>query len=323
MRLLKLVPDNTNIDFLRLRFITTGISILLILASIFLVATRGFNLGIDFVGGQMVRVSFAQPVAIDDLRTRIEALDLGEATIQQFGKPTDVSIRMPLPKGGDAAANVAAEQVKRAILAGHPDARFDAVETVSGKVSQELFTTGAWATGLAMVGIALYIWLRFEWQFGVGGLLSLFHDVTLTLGFFALTQLQFDLNVVAAILTIVGYSLNDTIVIYDRIREDLRKYRKMEIVPLLNGAVNETLARTIMTSVTMLVALIILLFLGPENIFGLTAAISLGIVIGTYSSIYVAAPMLIWLKVGPNSFVPARSATPISEAAERVGRREG
>jgi preprotein translocase subunit SecF len=187
-------------------------------------------------------------------------------------------------------------------------------------VSRELFTTGAWATGLAMVGIAIYIWFRFEWQFGVSALLSLFHDVTLTLGFFALTQLQFDLNVVAAVLTIVGYSLNDTIVIYDRIREDLRKYRKMEIIPLLNGSVNETLARTIMTSLTMAVALTVLVFLGPDNIFGLTVAILLGIGIGTYSSVYVAAPMLVWLKVGPNSFVPVQPRTP---AGERVGRREG
>jgi len=319
MRLLKLVPDNTNIDFLRWRFITTGISILLIVASVALVATRGFNLGVDFVGGQMIRVSFTEPAKIDDLRKRINALDLGEATIQEFGKPTDVSIRLPLPEGGDAAANAAADRVKATILAGYPDARFDAVETVSGKVSKELFTTGAWATGLAMVGIAAYIWFRFEWQFGVGGLLSLFHDVTLTLGFFALTQLQFDLNVVAAVLTIVGYSLNDTIVIYDRIREDLRKYRKMEIVPLLNGAVNETLARTIMTSLTMAVALLVLVLLGPDNIFGLTLAILLGIGIGTYSSIYVAAPMLVWLKVGPNSFVPVQPRAP---AGERMGRPE-
>jgi preprotein translocase subunit SecF len=320
MRLLKLVPDNTNIDFLRWRWITTGISVLLIVASVTLIATRGFNLGVDFVGGQMIRVGFSETVKIDDLRKRIEALDLGDATIQDFGDTRDVSIRLPLPEGGDAAANAAAERIKATILAGYPDARFDAVETVSGKVSRELFTTGAWATGLAMVGIAIYIWFRFEWQFGVSALLSLFHDVTLTLGFFALTQLQFDLNVVAAVLTIVGYSLNDTIVIYDRIREDLRKYRKMEIIPLLNGSVNETLARTIMTSLTMAVALTVLVFLGPDNIFGLTVAILLGIGIGTYSSVYVAAPMLVWLKVGPNSFVPVQPRTP---AGERVGRREG
>jgi preprotein translocase subunit SecF len=320
MRLLKLIPDNTNIDFLRWRFVAMGISILLIAASLGLVAVKGFNLGIDFVGGQMTRVSFSQPVPIDQLRERVDSLGLGEATIQQFGSPKEVSIRLPLPPGGEEAANRAAESVKRVVSEGHPDARFDAVETVSGKVSGELFRTGAWAIGLAMLGIALYIWFRFEWQFGVGALFSLFHDVALTLGFFALTQLEFNLNVVAAILTIVGYSLNDTIVVYDRIREDMRKYRKMDMVALLNTSVNETLSRTIVTSLSMIFALTVLLFVGPDTIYGLTAAILIGIGIGTYSSIYVAAPILVWLKVGPDSFVPTPKSGP--GGAERIARRE-
>jgi preprotein translocase subunit SecF len=320
MRLLKLIPDNTNIDFLRWRYVAMGISILVIAASLALVAVKGFNLGIDFVGGQMTRVTFAQPAPIDQLRERVDSLGLGESTIQQFGSPREVSIRLPLPPGGEEAANRAAESVKRVISEGHPDARFDAVETVSGKVSAELFRTGAWAIGLAMLGIALYIWLRFEWQFGVGALFSLFHDVALTLGFFALTQLEFNLNVVAAILTIVGYSLNDTIVVYDRIREDMRKYRKMDMVSLLNTSVNETLSRTIVTSLSMIFALAVLLFVGPDTIYGLTAAILIGIGIGTYSSIYVAAPILIWLKVGPDSFLPTAKAG--AAGAERVTRRE-
>ena len=317
MRLLKLVPDNTNIDFLRWRYVGLAVSLLLIGLSLTLVAVKGFNFGVDFVGGQMMKVSFSEPVRIDGLRARIAALDLGDATIQQFGAPTDISIRMPLPEGGEEAASRAAERVKQAILVGHPDARFDAVETVSGKVSEELFETGAWAIGLAMIGITLYIWFRFEWQFGIGALFSLFHDVALTLGFFALTQLEFNLNVVAAILTIVGYSLNDTIVVYDRIRENLRKYRKMDMSALLNLSVNETLARTIVTSLSMILALTALLLIGPDTIFGLTAAILIGIGIGTYSSIYVAAPLLIWLKVGPDSFVGAAA----QGNAERVVRR--
>jgi preprotein translocase subunit SecF len=309
MKLLKLVPDNTNIDFLRWRNLAMILSILLMLASIALIAVRGFNLGIDFVGGQVVRASFSQPVKLDQLRSEIAALNLGEPTIQQFGGGNEVSIRMPLPPGGDeGAANAAAVRA-------HPDARFDAVETVSGKVSGELFRTGAIAIGLAMLGIAIYIWFRFEWQFGIGALWSLVHDVTLTLGFFALTQLEFNLNVVAAVLTIVGYSLNDTIVVYDRIRENLRKYRKMEIVPLLNLSTNETLSRTMVTSLSMLLALGILLLLGPDTLFGLTAAIFLGIFVGTYSSVYIAAPILVWLKVGPNSFLPPSSVG----GAERVG----
>jgi preprotein translocase subunit SecF len=171
-----------------------------------------------------------------------------------------------------------------------------------------------------MLGIAIYIWFRFEWQFGVGALTTLFHDVIIVMGFFSLTQLEFNLNVVAAILTIVGYSLNDTVVIYDRIRENLRKFRKMEIVPLLDLSLNETLSRTIVTSLSIMLALLMLLIFGPAVIFGLTAAILFGTVIGTYSSIYVSAPMLVWLKVDSNSFLP-KNAGPAS--AERVAPKEG
>ena len=315
MLLLKLVPDNTNIDFIRWRVPAMALSLLLMLASVGLIATKGFNLGIDFVGGQMIRAHLSQPAPVDDLRERIDALGLGESTIQQFGNPQEVSIRLPLPPGDEAAANLAAEKVKQAVLEGYPGTRFDAVETVSGKVSGELFRTGAWAIGLAMLGIALYIWLRFEWQFGVGALFALLHDVVLTLGFFSLTQLEFNLNVVAAVLTIVGYSLNDTIVVYDRVRENLRKFRKMDIHALLNLTVNETLSRTMVTSLSMIIALAVLLALGPDTIFGLTAAILLGIVIGTFSSVYVANPILIWLNVGPDSFVLPDA----KGAAERVG----
>jgi preprotein translocase subunit SecF len=174
---------------------------------------------------------------------------------------------------------------------------------VSGKVSEELAQDGALAVALAMLGIALYIWLRFEWQFGVGALLTLAHDVAMIFGFFALTQLQVDLNIVAAFLAVVGYSLNDTVVIYDRIRENLRKYRKMAIVPLLNLSLNETLSRTIVTSLSILLALGMLLIFGPDVIFGLTLAIFLGTIIGTYSSIYISAPVLVWLGVKPDSFL--------------------
>ena len=170
-------------------------------------------------------------------------------------------------------------------------------------MSEELASDGALAILFAMIGIAVYIWFRFEWQFGVGALVTLFHDVSMMLGFFALTQLQVDLNIVAAFLAIVGYSLNDTVVIYDRIRENLRKYRKMAIVPLLNLSLNETLSRTMVTSLSIMFALGALLMLGPDVIFGLTIAILLGTFIGTYSSIYISAPILVWLGVNPDSFV--------------------
>jgi preprotein translocase subunit SecF len=195
-------------------------------------------------------------------------------------------------------------QVTNTITNNFPGARIDDLSAVSGKVSGELFSTAMWALGLAMLAIAVYIWVRFEWQFGVGALFALFHDVSLTLGMFALFQLEFDLKIVAAILTIIGYSLNDTIVVYDRIRENLKKYRKMPLPELLDLSVNETLARTVMTSLTLLLVLFSLLGLGPESLFGFTAAITLGIFVGTYSSVYMAAPILIWLGVTSDSFVP-------------------
>ncbi|MCJ8158197.1 protein translocase subunit SecF [Sphingomonas sp. LaA6.9] len=321
MRPLKLVPDNTNIPFLKYRTWAMGFSILLIVASLALVAVRGFNLGVDFVGGQMIRVTFEKPVQLDDLRQTIDGLNLGEPTIQHMGSSNEVSIRMPLPEGGEDSANRAATEIRRAVTAEHPDAKFTAVETVSGKVSEELFSAGAWALGLAMLAIALYIWFRFEWQFGVGALFALFHDVALTLGFFALTQLEFDLNVVAAILTIIGYSLNDTIVVYDRIRENMRKYRKMDIAAQLDLSVNETLSRTVVTSLSLIIALTILLVLGPDVIFGFTAAMLLGIGIGTFSSVYVSAAILLWLNVKPDSFLPQGEAK--GGKAERVVKDDG
>jgi preprotein translocase subunit SecF len=315
MRLLKLVPDNTNLDFLRWRKIAITISILLIIASYALLATRGLNFGVDFAGGQLIRTTFAQPVQIDELRERVGALGLGEPSIQEFGSPREVAIRLPLPQGGEEGANQAASRVRQALAQQYPGVRIDAVETVSGKVSGELIRSGALALLLAAIGIAIYIWVRFEWQFGVGGLFSLFHDVSLTLGFFSLTQMEFDLNVVAALLTLIGYSLNDTIVIYDRVRENLRKYRKMEIVPLLNLTMNETLSRTVATNFAMLLALGSLMLLGPDVIQSFTTALLISVIVGTYSTIYIAAPFLIWLKVDSNSFLP-RNAAPAG--AERV-----
>jgi preprotein translocase subunit SecF len=303
MRLLKLVPDNTNIDFMRWRNLALLITLTMSIASIVLVGVRGLNLGVDFVGGQLVRATFQQPIPVDQLRERVDGLGVGESSIQEFGGPQSYQIRLPKPDGGDAAANQVASRVRGMIEQQYPGARIDAVETVSGKVSEELAWDGGLAICLAMLGIALYIWVRFEWQFGVGALLTLAHDVSLIFGFFAVTQRQVDLNIVAAFLAIVGYSLNDTVVIYDRIRENLRKYRKMAIEPLINLSLNETLSRTIVTSLSILLALGMLLAFGPEVIEGLTLAIFLGTVIGTYSSIYISAPVLVWLGVKPDSFL--------------------
>ncbi len=312
MRLLKLVPDNTNIRFIRWQWPTTVVSALLMIASFVLLYTQGLNLGVDFVGGQMIRVTFTQsheaPVAV--LRGEIEKLGYGEPIIQTFGAPNAISIRLRLPEGSDKTAGLADAMTRKitgTIKAAHADARVDGVDSVSGKVSNELGWTAFKALGFASIAISIYIWFRFEWQFGVGALLSLVHDVTLTLGLFALTQMEFDLTIVAAVLTVIGYSLNDTIVVYDRIRENLKKFRKMPLAELLDLSVNETLHRTVMTSATILITLTALLVLGPRVIFGFSAALILGIFVATYSSIYAAAPMLIWLNVTSKSFVPTET----------------
>ncbi|MEO6040446.1 MAG: protein translocase subunit SecF [Croceibacterium sp.] len=320
MKLLKLVPDDTNIHFLRWRVPFYSISLLLMAASIGLLFTRGLNLGVDFVGGQMIRVTFTQAAAapVAKVRGEVERLGFGEPIIQQVGAPNAMSIRMKLPAGADSNPALADDMTRRItadIKSHHSDARIDGVDSVSGKVSKELGWTAFKALGFAALAVAAYIWFRFEWQFGIGALLSLVHDVTLTLGLFSLTQLEFDLNIVAALLTLIGYSLNDTIVVYDRIRENLKKFRRMAMPELLDLSVNETLARTVMTSLSILITLAALLLFGPHVIFGFTLAITFGIFVGTYSSIYMAAPILIWLKVSPQSFVPTETA------ADRQARR--
>ena len=285
--------------------------------------TKGLNLGVDFIGGQMIRVTFdhSAEAPVATLRDEVTQLGYGEPTIQRFGKPNEISIRMKLPVGADkdpALSDKMSRTITASVKAHHADARIDGVDSVSGKVSKELGWDAFRALGLAAVFVAGYIWLRFEWQFGIGALLSLVHDVSLTLGLFALTQMEFDLNIVAALLTLIGYSLNDTIVVYDRIRENLKKYRKMPMPELLDLSVNETLARTIVTSLSMLITLIALLLLGPQVIFGFTAAITLGIFVGTYSSIYMAAPILIWLKVSSKSFVPGEASGDVPPSAKRA-----
>lgn len=319
MKLLKLVPDHTNIHFLKWRVPFYVISMLLVAASWGLVLTRGLNLGVDFIGGQMIRVTFERSAEapVGALRDEVTRLGYGEPEIQRFGKPNEISIRMKLPAGAEHDSTLSdkmARTITTAVRQAHADARIDGVDSVSGKVSKELGWDAFRALGLAALFVAGYIWLRFEWQFGIGALLSLVHDVSLTLGMFALTQLEFDLNIVAALLTLIGYSLNDTIVVYDRIRENLKKYRKMPIPELLDLSVNETLARTIVTSLSMLITLVALLLLGPQVIFGFTAAITLGIFVGTYSSIYMAAPILIWLKVSSKSFVPGDASGDVPAA---------
>ncbi|WP_395395388.1 protein translocase subunit SecF [Novosphingobium sp. BL-8A] len=327
MKLLKLIPDNTNIHFLRWQWPFFITNLLAMAASIVLLFTHGLNLGVDFVAGQMIRVTFEQSATapVSALRKSVDSLGFGEPTIQTFGKPNEVSIRMKLPEGAADNPKLAdgmARKITEKVRHDFADARVDGVDSVSGKVSGELFHTGMLALGLAMICISIYIWIRFEWQFAAGALFALVQDILLTVGMFSLTQMEFDLNIVAALLTLLGYSLNDKIVVYDRIRENMKKYRRMPMNELLDLSVNETLSRTVATSLSVLIMLVSLLLLGPEVIFGFTAAITLGIFIGTYSSIFMSAPILIWLGVKSDSFVKAESEIDRQErlARERSAR---
>lgn len=310
MKLIKLVPDNTNIDFMRWRKFAIMITMALAIFGYGYTFTHGLNLGIDFVGGQTVQADFEQEVDIEELRSKVNGLGAGDASIQQFGGPDSYQIRLPKPDGPEEAAAQVITDLRTMLTTEYPGVEVGSGQSVSGNVSEELAMDGTLSLLFAMMGIATYIWFRFEWQFGVGALATLFHDIGLLLAFFSFTQLEVDLNIVAAFLTVVGYTLNDTVVIYDRIRENLRKFRKMGIVPLINLSLNETLSRTIATSVALLLAIGALLVFGPEVIFGLTICIFLGLFIGTYSSIYISAPLLVYLGVTPDSFVTDEPAAP-------------
>ncbi|GGE07014.1 protein-export membrane protein SecF [Polymorphobacter glacialis] len=311
---LKIIPDNTNIGFVRARFIAFALTIALTLGSLALLYTRGLNLGVDFVGGLTMEVEFKAPPPLDALRAKVDSLGVGTSALQEFGSPRNILIRLPLPEGEQGAVQKVVAKVQNGLKSGYGEVMFRRTESVSGKVSAELIESGIWAVLLSMAAVALFTWIRFEWYFGVSTVVALVHDVIVTLGFFALTQLEFDLNIVAAVLTIIGYSLNDKVVIDDRIRENLRKYRTMDIGPIIDLSVNETLPRTVMTSVTLLAALASMLLLGPDVIFGFTAAMMLGIVVGTYSSIFVSSSLLISLGV------KSRAAPEVANA-ERVVRR--
>lgn len=321
---MRIVPDNTNIGFVRVRHIAFIITALLTVAAIAATATRGLNLGVDFVGGVSIEEKFASPPPLDEVRSTVNGLGIGEATLQQLGDQNTVSIRLPLPDSNDpGATNVVVEKVKAALAKEFPGATFSNYSTVSGKVSGELIQDGVLAVVLAIIGIAIFSWFRYEWQFGVSTAVAIVHDVLMTLGFFAITGLVFDLNIVAAVLTIIGYSINDKMVIDDRIRENMRKYRKMGMKELIDLSVNETLPRTVMTSVTIMLALGALLLFGGHVLRGFTAAMMLGIVVGTYSSVYVSSSLLITLGLKPNPN-ERKAASGIAANAERISpRNEG
>jgi len=295
---IRLVPTKTNIPFMRQRLTAFVLSVALIIASIGLFASKGLNYGIDFEGGILIEVGSDQAVDIGKMRSALGNLGLGEVALQEFGRDTDVLIRVERQPGDSTAQQVAVDAVKVALAKEIASKlSYRRVEFVGPKVSGELVEAGTMAMLLAVAAMLIYIWFRFEWQFSVGAVLALVHDVILTIGVFSLLGLEFNLSIIAAILTIIGYSMNDTVVIYDRIRENLRKYRTLPLKELLDLSVNETLARTAMTSVTTLLALITLFFFGGEVIHGFTFAMMWGVVVGTYSSIFVAGPLLLYFGI--------------------------
>ena len=293
---LKLVPVETKIDFIRLHIASFIVSASLVIASLGLFFTQGLNFGIDFKGGTLIEIGTNGPADIADLRDIIGSLDLGEVQIQEFGSPEDVLIRVgEKADATDNAENLSAvDQIRNALP---QDVTFRRVEVVGPQISGELVRAGFLAVTVAIGLMLFYIWLRFEWQFSVGAVLALIHDIILTIGVFCLIQLEFNLSIIAAILTIVGYSMNDTVVVYDRVRENLRRFKKMPLSELANLSINSTLSRTVMTSVTTLLALFSLYILGGEVIRGFTLAMIWGVFVGTYSSIFIAAPVLMYLGV--------------------------
>ena len=326
MRLRKLVPDNTNIDFVRLRGWAFGLTLALTLLAVGVTFAKGLNLGVDFVGGLMIEEKFPTPPSADRVRSVVDSLGVGEANIQTVGDGRTISIRLPAPQSNDdGATNAVVRKVETALGQQFPGATFSRYDTVSGKVSGELIKHGVLAVVLAVLGIGLFAIFRFEWQFGVSTIVAIVHDLLVTLGFFAITRFEVDLTIIAAFLTIIGYSINDKIVIDDRIRENMRRYRKMDMREIINLSVNETLPRTVMTSVTILLALIALLLLGGHVLRGFTAAMILGIVVGTYSSIYVSSSLLITLglRAEPNREKPGTTDKRKVADAERITPREG
>jgi preprotein translocase subunit SecF len=297
VRLLRIVPDNTNFDFMRFRRISFPLSAILSVLALVAYFTLGLNFGIDFIGGTLIEVqSKSGPANLATMRTTLNALNFGDVQLQQFGAPTDVLIRIPQQPGGETAQQEAVTKV-RAALGDAVDYR--RVEVVGPRVSSELLSYGTLGLVLAIIGILIYLWFRFEWQFALGAMIANVHDLVLTIGFLSLLQIDFDLSSIAALLTILGYSLNDTVVIYDRIREMLRRYKRMTMSDLLNISVNATLSRSIITHVTVTLALLSLLLFGGPVLHTFTAAMTFGaVLVGSYTSIFIAAPLLIYLGVG-------------------------
>ena len=312
MKVLRLIPDNTKVAFMEKRRIALVLSTVLVVASLALFFGRGLNLGIDFLGGILLEVKTSGPADLGGLRQKIGGLDLGDVSLQEFGAPDTVLIRVQRQEGGDDAQKLAVDKIKGAL--GGQVAEYRRTEFVGPTVGAELQEAAFFAVIAAVGAILLYIWFRFEWQFGVGAVIALTHDVITTIGLFSLLQLDFNVATVAAILTIAGYSINDTVVVFDRVRENMRRYKRLPLPELFNRSINETLSRTVMTSLTTLVALLALFVFGGEVIRGFTIALIWGIFVGTYSSIALAVPLLMYFRIDRGAMAEAEQEGAASEA---------
>lgn len=307
--LVKILPMEPRIPFINVRMFAGILSVIALIASIFLFSTRGLNYGIDFTGGTVIELDFGQETDLELVRTAVGDMGFAGSTFQGITPPLDLNknyefIRVGIPlqpetveTGGSEAQQIALRKVEAGLTEKVGKFEVYSQDVVGSKVSGELRTKGIMAVGLALLMVLAYIWFRFEWQFGLGAVAALFHDVLLTIGVFSLAQIEFNLSIIAAILTIVGYSLNDTVIVYDRIRENLRKYKTKPLPEVLNLAINDTLSRTILTSLTTLLALIALYVLGGAGLRGFSFAMIWGVFVGTYSSIFVASPLLLLLKL--------------------------
>src|SRR5437763_1530694 len=295
--LLRIVPDDTKFDFMRFRRISFPVSAVLSILAVVLFFHPGLNLGIDFVGGTLLEVQAKSGQAdLAKMRASLTALNLGDVQLQQFGGPADVLIRVAQQPGGEQAQQAAVGKIRGALGS---DVDYRRIEVVGPRVSSELLSYGTLGIIVAIGAILIYLWFRFEWQFALGAMIANVHDLVLTLGFMSLMQVDFDLTSIAALLTILGYSLNDTVVIYDRIRDMLRRYKKLPMTDLLNVSINSTLSRSIITHLTVTLALLALLLFGGQAIHSFTATMMFGVVlVGTYTSVFIAAPILIYLGVG-------------------------
>ena len=307
MKLLRIIPDGTKFPFMAFRRISFPLSALLSVIAVVLFFTVNMNFGIDFTGGTLIEMrAKSGKLDVHQVRVTSEKLGLGEVEVQEFAGNAEVSLRFPLQPGGDKGQQVVVEKARAAFI---NDFEFRRVEVVGPRISGELVQSGTLGVVASVLGVLIYLWFRFEWQFAVGAVIATLHDLVMTIGFYSFTQIEFNTTSIAAILTIVGYSVNDTVVVFDRIRELLRRYKKMPIGDLLDLAINETLARTFLVSFTAMLSLLALVIFGGNVIASFSWAMLFGVIIGTYSSIFIAAPVLIYLGLKVGSDEPKTDAT--------------